>query len=90
MAFIAQAVCQLVDAKLSPILIRLDAIEGTMLRHEKLIRTLMSAHTSRALSTADPGAISLSSSSLPLPSEAEDAAEQRDDARGSGCRSAER
>ena len=76
MAFIAQAVCQLVDAKLSPILIRLDAIEGSMLRHEKLIRTLMSAHTSRALSTADPSAISLSSSSLPLPSEAEDAAEQ--------------
>ena len=42
MGFIAQAVCQLVDAKLAPILIRLDAIEGSILRHEKSIRMLMS------------------------------------------------
>ena len=48
MAFIAQAVCQLVDAKLAPIMIRLEAIEGSMLRHEKSIRMLMNTHSARS------------------------------------------
>ena len=46
MAFLAKAVCQLVDSKLEPVLGRLSALEDAMLRQERDVKALLACRTS--------------------------------------------